>query len=132
MLNPISNPILNPILNPLLNPKLNLMMNPIMNQILNPNIKPKIEPNIESNQILKQTRKKFTFPKFTYSGCMCRCTQFFSAWCPPSQCSSVPLPHSALSWILSKVDNLASYSLQPIHSDTWPQLNDQSSSTFIY
>ena len=49
----------------------------------------------------------------------------------PLQCSSVPLPHSTLSWILSKVDNLASYSLQPIHSDTWPQLNYQSSSTFI-
>ena len=36
--------------------------------------------------------------------------KFFCAVSPP--CNSVPLPHLALSWILSKVENLASSSLQ--------------------
>ena len=35
----------------------------------------------------------------------------FSVRCPPL-CNSVPLPHLALSWILSKVENLESSSLQ--------------------
>ena len=33
-------------------------------------------------------------------------------WCPPIPCNSVPLRHLALSWILSKVENVASSSLQ--------------------
>merc|ERR1711875_66629 len=36
--------------------------------------------------------------------------KFFCAVSPP--CNSVPLPHLTLSWILSKVKNLASSSLQ--------------------
>ena len=36
-----------------------------------------------------------------------------SGRCPlPPQCNSVPLPHLALSWILIKVENLSSSSLQ--------------------
>ena len=35
----------------------------------------------------------------------------------PVQLSSVPLPHLALSWILSKVENLASSSLQDEATD---------------
>ena len=36
---------------------------------------------------------------------------FISVRCHP-QCNSVPLPHLALSWILSKVENLSSSNLQ--------------------
>ena len=47
---------------------------------------------------------------------------------------SVPLPHSAMSWILSKVQNLSSSSLQDwlFLCVTWPQLIYHSSSTCIY
>ena len=63
----------------------------------------------------------------------------FGPLCPsPSlQCNSVPLPHSALSWILSKVENLACPSLKKEAIDlsflcvTWRQLNYQSSWTCI-
>ena len=44
---------------------------------------------------------------------------------PPPQCNSVPLPHLALSWILSKVENLTSSSLPDEATDrffTWPSL----------
>ena len=34
-----------------------------------------------------------------------------SLWCLP-HCSSVPLPHLAMSWILSDVENLSSFSFQ--------------------
>ena len=56
-------------------------------------------------------------------------------------CSPMPLPHSTLFWILSKnirthfpvrcpYPQCSSVPL-PIHTDTWPQLKYQSSSTFI-
>ena len=134
------NPILSPVLNPVLNPILSLIMNPIMNQILNPMLIPIWSPifSPKLNQILnwtefwtKQEKEIYISKIYVQWPYVSLCT-IFSMWCPPSQCISVPLPHSALSWILSKVDNMASCSFQHIHSDTCPQLNYQSSSTCIY
>ena len=62
--------------------------------------------------------------------------KFFCAVSPPP-CNSVPLPHLALSLILSKVENLESSSLQDEATNcffywvTWPQFDYQSSSTCI-
>ena len=50
--------------------------------------------------------------------------QIFLCGVPPP-CNSVPLPHLALSWILSKVENLTSSSLPDEATDcffTWPSL----------
>ena len=57
----------------------------------------------------------------------------FSGLCPP-QCNHMPLPHSALSWVLSKVENLANSMLQEEATDccflcvTWPHAQLVSSS----
>ena len=111
-MNQILTPILIPIWNPIFNPKLN--------QILN------------GTKFWTKQERNIYIPKINLQRPYVSLCTIFSVWYLPSQCSSVPLPQSALPWILSKVDNLASYCLQPIHNDIWPQLNYQSSLTCIY
>ena len=66
---PIFKPIFNPIFNPIFYP--NFEPN------FEPNIEPNVEPKIEPSWILNWTLNIFYIPKFTYTGCMCRCSQFY-------------------------------------------------------